>query len=70
MRPAPHWTPTDLDWHAAAGSVRLAITYGWAIFAHPTEPRGNLVAMSLDVIGDNGPIVFDTGAAALDDLTF
>ena len=69
MQAPAHWTPTDIDWKAAAADVRLGTACGWVFFANPTEPRGNVVALSLDCIGDVGPVVFDTGAATLETVT-
>ena len=56
------WKATDLTWRDVAASTQLEQVFGWTFFEHPTKgDEGHVLAISLDHIGPNGPIVYDTG---------
>lgn len=57
-----HWTEVDIDWKEVAGTgAPLALAAGWSFFEHPAlGDEGTVLAVSLDFIGNNGPLVFDT----------
>lgn len=58
-----HWTETDIRWTMQLqGSGPLARCMGWSFYEHPTlGDEGHVLAVSLDFIGPNGPVVYDTG---------
>lgn len=56
-----HWTETKLHYIEVGSHPPLAQAAGWAFFEHPTKgDEGTVLAISLDFIGDDGPLVFDT----------
>lgn len=61
IKPA-HWTETTLDVTQVCTGTKLAHTFGWSFWEHPTKgDEGHVLTVSLDRIGPNGPIVYDTG---------
>lgn len=62
-----NWTETTINWLDAARAVSgvpIARAAGWSFYENPNE-GGNVLAMSLDRIGPEGPIVYDTGSPDL-----
>lgn len=56
-----HWEATEISWKEVSVSASLGQVAGWTFFEHPTLGDGaTVLAVSLDRIGENGPIVFDT----------
>ena len=63
MKP-DHWTEArGVVWTEAVCRSQLAQSRGWNFFA--PKDGGNVLALSLDWIGEAGPVVFDTGSPEL-----
>ena len=63
MKP-DHWTEArGVVWTEAVCRAQLAQSCGWNFYAAAED--GNVLAISLDYIGSDGPVVFDTGAPEL-----
>lgn len=59
MKP-DHWTATTIPALSLRGAP-LASAFGWTFWEHPTEGDEHpVLAVSLDRMGDNGPIVWNT----------
>jgi len=63
MKP-DHWTEArNTVWTDVVTRSQLAQSCGWNFYA--PKDGGNVLALSLDYIGEAGPVVFDTGAPEL-----
>lgn len=56
------WIATELSYADVVRGEPLARSFGWTFWEHPQLGDGfPVLAISLDRIGDHGPIVYNTG---------